>query len=186
MSLSFNSCILNCSFKKSIQAVWDSIGSNILFSVKSPLTDTGNSKSDFFSPSTTFDEGLGTSSPAEMPYPTQASASEARQLKRRLMVSSRSLAAAAAHTTEVWAQGFWHRDLFLQRVSAISDTSAMLLRQRVCWRSRLWLISACRFTVLLWLATPWIGVVTPIPSASLLGGILFTALRDLKSSKVPV
>lgn len=132
MSLSFNSCILNCSFKKSIQAVWDSIGSNILFSVKSPLTDTGNSKSDFFFPSTTFDEGLGTSSPAEMPYPTQASASEARQLKRRLMVSSRSLAAAAAHTTEVWAQGFWHRDLFLQRVSAISDTSAMLLRQRVC------------------------------------------------------
>lgn len=104
-----------------------------------------------------------------MPYPTQASASEARQLKRRLMVSSRSLA-AAAHTTEVWAQGFWHRNLFLQRVSAISDTSAMLLRQRVCWRSRLWLISACRFTVLLWLATPWIGVVTPIPSATLFWG----------------
>lgn len=88
-------------------------GSNILFSVKSPLTvirETVNLI--FFFPPTTFDEGLGTSSPAEMPYPTQASVSEARQLKRRLMESSRSLAAAAAHTTEVWAQGFWHWDLF--------------------------------------------------------------------------
>lgn len=90
----------------------------------------------FFPP--TFDEGLGTSSPAEMPYPAQASVSEARQLKRRLMETFRSLAAAAvAHTTEVWAQGFCQRApcffcFFLQRVSAISATSAMWLRQRVC------------------------------------------------------
>lgn len=154
----------------------------------------GNGKSDFsfflffFSPPTTFDEGLGTSSPAEMPYPAQASVSEARQLKRRLMESSRSLAAAAAHTTEVWAQGFCQQNLFffffilfylflffLQKVSAISATSAMLPRQPVCWRSRRWLISACRFALLQWVATPWIEVLTPVLPASVSfgGGVDF-------------
>ena len=40
-------------------------------------------------------QGLGASSPAELPYPPQASVSEGRQLKHRLMESPKVLAERA-------------------------------------------------------------------------------------------
>lgn len=73
--------------------------------------------------------GLGAFSPTELPYPSQASVFEARQLKHRLMESPRVLAVRAQSGS--LGLNFGIRTC-MQRVAIISSISVRLLRQQVC------------------------------------------------------
>lgn len=64
------------------------------FPVVSHLADTVHCKAATFSFFLS-NQGLGTSSPTELPYPSQASVFEASRLKHRLMESPRVLATRA-------------------------------------------------------------------------------------------
>lgn len=116
---------------------WDV--NKIQFPVKSHLTDMVHCKSATFFLS---NQSLGASSPAELPYPPQASVSEARQLKHRLMESPRVLAARAQNRSLGLSFGI---RACMQWVSIISNISVRLLRQQVCWHSCFDLSQRCTF-----------------------------------------
>ncbi len=87
-------------------------------------------------------QGLGAFSPTELPYPSQASVFEARQLKRRLMESPRVLAVRAQSGS--LGLNFGIRTS-MQWVTIISNISVRLLRQQVCEHRRFDLSQRCTF-----------------------------------------
>ena len=90
-------------------------------------------------------QGLGTSSPTELPYPSQASVFEAGRLKHRLMESPRVLAMRAQNRSLGLSFGI---RACMQWVTIISIISARLLGQQVCLHRPLWLISVSYFSLL--------------------------------------
>lgn len=87
-------------------------------------------------------QGLGTFSPTELPYPPQASVFEARQLKPRLMDTPRSLAMRAQNRdlgTNFGIRMCIHSD------ATISNISLGLLRQQVRQHHSFELSQHCAF-----------------------------------------